>query len=98
MTTDSSMLFSLIRSQGPQTVVLVLNRLKRRRRALQSPFPRPRFYPSLPVMLVGLLEDRVVRRRPLLLGPAVRVVVERDRLAAPPLRAGEGPGVAMERE
>src|SRR3954453_6667419 len=43
----------------------------------------------LPVLLVGLPEDRVVRRRALLGRPAVGVVVERDRLAAPPRRAGE---------
>src|SRR3954452_11878744 len=50
---------------------------------------------ALPVPLVGLAEDRIVRRRALRVGPAVRVVVERDRLAAPPRRAGERPRVAV---
>src|SRR5215203_2023812 len=56
-------------------------------------------YPLLrPFKRSSLAENRVVRRRPLLVRPAIRVVVERNRLARPPLGTGERLRMAVERE
>src|SRR5688500_9352606 len=52
----------------------------------------------LPIVVVSLPEDRVVGSRPFIVRAAVAVVVEGDRLAAHPLRAGERLRVAVEGE